>query len=76
MRIGQRPPLGKEFIQVIPKLLENQGQVLGPSKVLLPLDVPTQNNGEWSFDDQMEVYGCQVHTFDPSVWYSIIIDAF
>lgn len=27
------------------------------------------NNGEWSFDDQMEVYGCQVHTFDPSVWY-------
>lgn len=27
------------------------------------------NNGEWSFDEQIESYGCYVYVFDPSVWY-------
>lgn len=26
------------------------------------------NNGEWSFDEQIESYGCEVYVFDPSVW--------
>lgn len=26
------------------------------------------NNGEWSFDEQIETYGCDVYVFDPSVW--------
>ena len=26
------------------------------------------NNGEWSFDEQIESYGCDVFVFDPSVW--------
>lgn len=26
------------------------------------------NNGEWSFDEHMEAYGCKVFVFDPSVW--------
>lgn len=26
------------------------------------------NNGEWSFDEQMEAYGCSVFAFDPSGW--------
>ena len=25
------------------------------------------SNGEWSFDEQMELYGCKVYCFDPSV---------
>lgn len=25
------------------------------------------NNGEWSFDEQIESYGCDVYVFDPSV---------
>lgn len=25
------------------------------------------NNAEWSFDEQIESYGCKVYTFDPSV---------
>lgn len=27
------------------------------------------NNGEWSFDEQIESYGCDVYVFDPSVWW-------
>jgi hypothetical protein len=30
------------------------------------------NNGEWSFDEQIELYGCDVYVFDPSVWYNIL----
>ena len=25
------------------------------------------SNGEWSFDEQMELFGCKVYCFDPSV---------
>lgn len=26
------------------------------------------SNGEWSFDEHIEAYGCKVFVFDPSVW--------